>query len=91
MEDERRDNEKGTCLHLCQQEKGKGGIWRLERSRQALNHCLHSSPQSPGMSTPLAGAAPCVLWGCAACPCTQPPVLCLLTGRQLSASFYNPR
>lgn len=68
--------------------KGKGQHRRLGRSGQALSCCPASQP--PSIPTPPASAASRVPRGCAACPCPQLPTPCLLTGRQLSASFYNP-
>lgn len=83
---------RGHVFICANKRRGRVAFGGWKGAGRSLSHYLHPSPQAPGLSTPLSGTALHVLWGCTACPCTQqPPVLCLLTGRQLSTSFYNPQ
>lgn len=48
-----------------------------------------SLPMGPPACYPTAVAAPCAMGHTGLSPCPA-PVLCLLTGRELLAAFYNP-
>lgn len=86
--------EKGVTRERTRERTIKRGHCANRRRRRAAfggwggGGCPHPGPPA---CPPCRQALHPVPQGRAVCPCPQPPAPCLLTGRQLSASFYNPR